>query len=95
MSGDNLHGEQPNIRYNVQVHHEEEWEKMTLKEKMVIMSKAIDKWESEYLISNRNKLTNQQIELLDGRYIKSHEGMIYGQMYNDWKKMKCFNFNDD
>ena len=31
MSGDNLHGEQPNIRYNVQVHHEEEWEKTDIK----------------------------------------------------------------
>ena len=39
MSGDNLHGEQPNIRYNVQVHHEEQWEKMTLTEKMKIMTK--------------------------------------------------------
>tara|TARA_X000000368_G_scaffold333443_1_gene270752 strand:+ start:234 stop:518 length:285 start_codon:yes stop_codon:yes gene_type:complete len=90
MSGDNMHGKQPEIRYSVEVHHHEEWEKMTLKERMVIMSKAIDKWESEYLIENRNKLTKQQIELLDGRDIKSHEGMIYGQMYNDWKKVKGF-----
>ena len=90
MSGDNMHGKQPEIRYSVEVHHHEEWEKMTLKEKKVFMSKAIDKWESEYLISNRNKLTKQQIELLDGRDIKSHEGMIYGQMYNDWKKVKGF-----
>ena len=95
MSGDNMHGKQPEIRYSVDVHHHEEWEKMTLTERMVIMAKAINKWEHEYLIENRNRLTKQQIELLEGRDIKSHEGMIYGQMYNDWKKMKGFNFNDD
>ena len=95
MSGDNMHGKQPEIRYSVDVHHHEEWEKMTLTERMVIMAKAINKWEHEYLIEKRNRLTKQQIELLEGRDIKSHEGMIYGQMYNDWKKMKGFNFNDD
>ena len=38
MSGDNLHGKQPNIRYNVQVHHHEEWEEMSFTEKMKIIS---------------------------------------------------------
>ena len=32
------------------------------------------------------KLSKQQIELLNGRYIKADEGMIYGQMYSDWKE---------
>ena len=27
MSGDNMFGEQPDIRYSVEVHHHEEWEK--------------------------------------------------------------------
>ena len=36
----------------------------------------------------RGKLSKQQIELLEGRDIKSHEGMIYGQMYVDWKRSK-------
>ncbi len=90
MSGDNMHGKQPEIRYSVDVHHHEEWEKMTLKERMEIMAKAINKWENEYLVEKRNKLTKQQIELLEGRNIKSHEGMIYGQMYNDWKRVKGF-----
>ena len=53
------------------------------------MSKAyiknIPNWEKEYLKSMRDKLSKQQIELLEGRDIKAHEGMIYGEMYNDWK----------
>ena len=53
------------------------------------MSKAyiqkIPNWEKEYLKSMRDKLSKQQIELLEGRDIKEHEGMIYGEMYSDWK----------
>ena len=53
------------------------------------MSKAyiknIPNWEKEYLQSMRDKLSKQQIELLEGRDIKAHEGMIYGEMYSDWK----------
>tara|TARA_Y100001973_G_scaffold105845_1_gene180630 strand:+ start:192 stop:464 length:273 start_codon:yes stop_codon:yes gene_type:complete len=90
MSGDNLYGEQPNIRYNVQVHHEEEWQKMTLAEKLEILSSSINNWESEYLKNNKRSLSKQQIEILEGRKIKSHEGMIYGAMYNDWKLQKGF-----
>ena len=91
MSGDNMHGTQPEIRYNVNVHHHEEWEEMTLNEKLEVLAESIKKWESEYLKDNRQKLSTQQIELLDGRDIKSHEGMIYGQMYNDWKNQKGIN----
>ena len=90
MSGDNLHGEQPDIRYNVKVHHHEEWEAMSLSERMEVLLPRLNKWELEYLRENKNKLSKQQIELLEGRDIKSHEGMIYGQMYNDWKNQKGF-----
>tara|TARA_Y200000002_G_C22116668_1_gene429054 strand:- start:131 stop:406 length:276 start_codon:yes stop_codon:yes gene_type:complete len=90
MSGDNLYGEQPDIRYNVKVHHQEEWEAMSLTEKMEILSSSIENWESEYLRENKNNLSKQQVELLGGRNIKSHEGMIYGAMYNDWKIQKGF-----
>ncbi len=90
MSGDNLHGEQPDIRYNVKVHHHEEWETMTLSEKMEVLRPQLENWELSYLKENKNKLSKQQIELLEGRDIKSHEGMIYGQMYNDWKHQKGF-----
>tara|TARA_B100001113_G_scaffold113593_1_gene92328 strand:- start:98 stop:280 length:183 start_codon:yes stop_codon:yes gene_type:complete len=50
--------------------------------------KDIPNWEKEYLSMARNDLSKQEIELLEGRDIKSHEGMIYGQMYNDWKRRK-------
>ena len=90
MSGDNLFGEQPDIRYNVSVQTPEEWEKMSLSEKMKIMSPAINNWENEYLKDNKDKLSKQQIDILSGRDLKSHEGMIYGTMYSDWKRRKGY-----
>ena len=90
MSGDNLFGEQPDIRYNVKIHTPEEWEKMSLSERIEIMTPAIEKWESDYLSMQRSKLSKQQIDILTGRDLKSHEGMIYGTMYSDWKRRKGF-----
>ena len=52
---------------------------------------SIQNWESEYLKVDRSKLTDQQVEILEGRELKSHEGMIFGEMYADWKKQKGFN----
>ncbi len=46
-------------------------------------------WEKEYLTMN-NKLTDREKELLKGDAIKSHEGMIFGRMYADWKKQKGY-----
>ena len=48
--------------------------------------KDIPNWEKDYLESMKGNLSEQQIELLSGRDIKSHEGMIYGEMYADWKR---------
>ena len=48
--------------------------------------KDIPNWEKDYLDTMKDSLSKQQIELLNGRYIRSDEGMIYGQMYADWKK---------
>ena len=48
--------------------------------------KDIPNWEKDYLKSMKGNLSEQQIELLNGRYIKADEGMIYGQMYSDWKR---------
>ena len=48
--------------------------------------KDIPNWEKDYLKSMKGNLSEQQIELLEGRDIKSDEGMIYGQMYCDWKR---------
>ena len=50
--------------------------------------KEIPNWEKDYLKIMGNNLTAQQLELLKGRDIKSHEGMVYGQMYNEWKRRK-------
>ena len=52
---------------------------------------SIQNWEKDYLKTNRSKLTDQQVDILEGRELKSHEGMIYGQMYADWKTQKGFN----
>ncbi len=48
--------------------------------------KDVPNWEKDYLEVMKDNLSKQQIELLNGRYIKADEGMIYGQMYADWKK---------
>ena len=48
--------------------------------------KEIPQWEKLYLDTMKDNLSKQQIELLNGRYIRADEGMIYGQMYADWKK---------
>ena len=50
--------------------------------------KEIPNWEKDYLESMKGNLSEQQIELLSGRDIKSDEGMIYGQMYSDWKEKR-------
>ena len=48
--------------------------------------KDIPNWEKDYIDTMKDNLSKQQIELLSGRDIKADEGMIYGQMYADWKK---------
>ena len=50
--------------------------------------KEIPNWEKEYKEMMQGLLTKRQIELLDGAEIKSHEGMVFGGMYSDWKKRK-------
>ena len=52
---------------------------------------SIQNWEKEYLQMNRKELTDQQVEILEGRELKSHEGMIFGEMYADWINQKGFN----
>ena len=48
--------------------------------------KDIPNWEKDYLDTMKDNLSTQQIELLSGRDLKADEGMIYGEMYADWKK---------
>ena len=53
------------------------------------MMKDIPNWESEYLTMIDN-LSKRQKEILEGAEIKSHEGMLFGGMYVDWKKQKGY-----
>ena len=50
--------------------------------------KDIPNWEKDYLDTMKDNLSKQQIELLSGRDLKADEGMIYGQMYSDWKRRR-------
>ena len=51
--------------------------------------KDIPNWEKEYL-SMDISLSIREKELLKGDDIKSHEGMMYGRMYADWKVRKGY-----
>ena len=57
------------------------------------MKKDIPTWESEYL-SMSTQLSKREKELLQGSNIKSHEGMVYGKMYADWKVRKGYDGKD-
>ena len=48
----------------------------------------IPNWEKEYPTMEGVKLSKRQKEILDGDEIKSHEGMLFGRMYADWKRRK-------
>ena len=67
-----------------------EWEAMSLSERMEVLMPQLKTWELDYLRDNKKNLSPQQIDILQGRDLKSNEGMIYGQMYNDWKTQKGF-----
>ena len=53
------------------------------------MIDQIKNWEKEYLAMDV-QLSKRQKALLEGDDIKSHEGMIFGAMYADWKKRRGF-----
>ena len=56
-----------------------------------IDSAEITNWENEYPTMDGVVLSKRQKEiLLDGSEIKSHEGMLFGGMYADWKKRKGY-----
>ena len=48
----------------------------------------IPNWEKEYPTMEGVKLSKREKEILDGDELKSHEGMIFGRMYADWKRWK-------
>ena len=52
-----------------------------------------DKFPQEYkemMKKESRLLTKRQLEILDGAELKSHEGMVFGGMYADWKKRKGY-----
>ena len=53
------------------------------------MIKDIQDWEREYIAMDAD-LSEREIEILKGDPIKSHEGMMYGRMYADWKIRKGY-----
>ena len=50
--------------------------------------KEVPEWEKIYFDIMKDNLSKKQIELLNGRDLKADEGMIYGQMYADWKRRR-------
>ena len=51
--------------------------------------KDVQDWEREYIAMDAD-LSERQIEILKGDDLKSHEGIMYGQMYADWKLRKNY-----
>ena len=51
-------------------------------------TKDIPNWEKEYPTMEGVTLTKREKEILDGDELKSHEGMMFGRMYADWKKRR-------
>ena len=49
----------------------------------------IKNFPKEYKEMNKS-LSKRQIEILDGAEFKSNEGMVFGQMYADWKQQRGF-----
>ena len=54
------------------------------------MIEEISKFPEEYKKMMGSKLTKRQIEILDGDNLKSYEGMMFGEMYSDWKMQRGF-----
>ena len=52
------------------------------------MIEDIANWEKEYPTMKGVTLNKREKEILDGDEIKSHEGMVFGRMYADWKRRR-------
>ena len=51
--------------------------------------KEIPNCEKEYLTMDV-QLSKRQKEILEVAELKSHEGMVFGGMYSNWKKLKGY-----
>ena len=70
-----------------------DWETHDDIQKPMDIKRHIESFPQEYKAMMKGKLSKQQIEILDGRELKSHEGMVFGQMYADWKEKKNPHWN--
>ena len=52
------------------------------------MMNEVANWEKEYPTMEGVQISKREKEILDGDELKSHEGMMYGRMYADWKERK-------
>ena len=57
---------------------------------MKLTEEEYAKFPEEYKEMMKGLLSKRQIEILDGSPLKSHEGMVFGGMYADWKKKRGF-----
>ena len=57
---------------------------------MRITEEEISNFPEEYKTMMKGSLSKRQIEILDGSPLKSHEGMVFGGMYADWKRRKGY-----
>ena len=57
---------------------------------MKLTEEEYAKFPEEYKGMMKGLLSKRQIEILDGSPLKSHEGMVFGGMYADWKKKRGF-----
>ena len=57
---------------------------------MKLTEEEYAKFPEEYKEMMKGLLSKRQVEILDGSPLKSHEGMVFGQMYSDWKKKRGF-----
>ena len=70
--------------------HMSDWETHNNIQLPMDIARHLKDFPTEYKKMMKGKLSDRQIEILNGADLKSHEGMVFGQMYNDWKKRKGF-----
>ena len=51
--------------------------------------KEVPNWEKDYL-SLEPQISKRQREILEGSPLKCNEGMVFGGMYSDWKRIKGY-----
>ena len=55
----------------------------------MLSAKEIDNFPKEWLERYEKgeiELTEREVSILKGDELKSHEGMVFGRMYSDWKE---------